>query len=238
VGLLFILAIGSLGIYGVLFGGWASGNKFSLIGAMRATSQMISYEVPLGLAAVGAVMVFGTFSLREMTFMQEGTILFGFLPKWGIFYQPLGFFVFLISAFAETNRLPFDLPESEAELVAGYHTEYGTMGFATFMLAEYMSMATMASLMTVFFFGGWHLPWVSDAALLGLVKYQNILALIQFAVFFSKIGFFMVLYVWVRWTLPRFRYDQLMLLAWKTLIPLALINLVVTAGLLYFKEAP
>jgi NADH-quinone oxidoreductase subunit H len=237
VGLIYILGISSLGIYGIMFGGWASNNKYSLFGAMRASSQMISYEIPLGLAATSAVLIFGTFSLREMVFLQEGTLL-GFLPKWGFFYQPLGFFIFFVSAFAETNRLPFDLPETEGELVAGYHTEYGSMKFATFFMSEYINMTVSSAMMVTLFFGGWHFPWVSDAALLSLFHSQTLVALFQMMVFISKVSVFMCIFVWVRWTLPRFRYDQLMNLAWKNLIPLALVNIVLTAVILYLKESP
>jgi NADH-quinone oxidoreductase subunit H len=236
VGILYVLAIGSLGIYGILFGGWASNNKFSLIGAMRSSSQIISYEIPLGLAACSAVLWYGTFSLREMVTGQEGTLL-SVLPNWGIFYQPLGFLLFFIAAFAETNRLPFDLPESEAELVAGFHTEYGPMDFGTFFMAEYMNMATMSGIMVSIYFGGWHLPWISDATLLQWLGSRNLVALIQVLTVVTKIAFFMLVFVWVRWTIPRFRFDQLMRLAWKNLIPLGLINLVITALVLYFKGA-
>jgi NADH-quinone oxidoreductase subunit H len=236
VGILYVLAIGSLGIYGILFGGWASNNKFSLIGAMRSSSQIISYEIPLGLAACSAVLWYGTFSLREMVTGQEGTLL-SVLPNWGIFYQPLGFLLFFVAAFAETNRLPFDLPESEAELVAGFHTEYGPMDFGTFFMAEYMNMATMSGLMVSIYFGGWHLPWISDATLLQWLGSRNLVALIQVLTAVTKIAFFMLVFVWVRWTIPRFRFDQLMRLAWKNLIPLGLINLVITALVLYFKGA-
>jgi len=237
VGILYVLAIGSLGIYGIMFGGWASNNKFSLIGAMRSASQIISYEIPLGLAAVGAVTIFGTFSLREMTLAQEG-LIFGILPNWGIFYQPLGFLVFFVSAFAETNRLPFDLPETEAELVAGFHTEYGSMNFATFFMAEYMNMATLSGLMTAMYFGGWHLPWVTDATLFSwLGNSRNLLALVQFLVFCSKIAVFMIIFVWVRWTLPRFRFDHLMRLTWRNLIPLGLVNILATAVFLYWRAS-
>jgi len=233
VGLLYFLAIGSLGVYGILFGGWASNSKFSLMGAMRSSSQILSYEIPLGLAAVGCVLWYGTFSLREMTIVQEGTWL-GFLPRWGVFVQPLGFLLFFIASFAETNRLPFDLPETEAELVAGYHTEYGSMKFATFMMAEYMNLASMSGLMVAMYFGGWHLPWVSDAYLLDLLGSRNLLGVLQFLVFYFKVYVFLMIYVWVRWTIPRFRFDQLMELAWKNLIPLGLANLVLTALILYW----
>ncbi len=232
VSLIYVLAIGSLGVYGILFGGWASNNKYSLIGALRSASQMVSYELPLGLAAVGAVMVFGTFSLREMVLQQEGTLL-GVLPNWGIFYQPIGFLIFLVASFAETNRLPFDLPESEAELVAGFHTEYGSMKFATFFMAEYMNLATMSGLMTVIYFGGWHLPWVTDAQLLELLGSQNLLCLIQVGTYIFKVSVFMFLYVLIRWTLPRFRFDQLLTLSWGSLIPIGLLNIVVSAILMY-----
>jgi len=186
VGLLYLLSISSLGIYGILFGGWASNNKYSLMGAMRSASQIISYEIPLGLAAVGAVTVYGTFSLREMALGQEGTFL-AVLPRWGVFMQPIGFLVFFISAFAETNRLPFDLPETEGELVAGFHTEYGSMKFATYFMAEYMNMATISGLMTTLYFGGWHLPYLTDATLLGWLGGQrNLLAVLQFLIFFFQ----------------------------------------------------
>jgi len=233
VSLIYVLAIGSLGVYGILFGGWASNNKFSLIGALRSASQMVSYELPLGLATVGAVMIYGTYSLREMVFFQEGT-LFGFLPKWGIFYQPLGFLIFLIASFAETNRLPFDLPETEAELVAGFHTEYGSMKFATFFMAEYMNLATMAGMMTVLYFGGWHLPWISDSQLLEILGSQNLLCVVQVLTYIVKVSVFLFLYVLIRWTLPRFRFDQLLQLAWTNLIPLGLINIAVSAVVMYW----
>jgi NADH-quinone oxidoreductase subunit H len=234
VALIYVLAIGSLGVYGILFGGWASNNKYSLLGAMRASSQIISYEIPLGLAATSAVVLYGTFSLREMVILQEGTYL-GILPKWGVFAQPLGFLLFFICAFAETNRLPFDLPETEGELVAGFHTEYGSMSFAAFFMAEYMNLATMSGLMTTFFFGGWHLPYLSDAQLVSWLGSINLVALVQVVVFFTKVAFFLCIFVWVRWTLPRFRFDQLVGLAWRTLIPLGLVNLILTAVILYAR---
>lgn len=232
VSLIYVLAIGSLGVYGILFGGWASNNKYSLIGSLRSASQMVSYELPLGLAVVGSVMVFGTFSLKEMVFQQEGTFL-GVLPNWGIFYQPIGFLIFLIASFAETNRLPFDLPETEAELVAGFHTEYGSMKFATFFMAEYMNLATMSGLMTVLYFGGWHLPWISDSQLLEWVGSRNLLCVIQIITYVVKVSVFLLLYVLIRWTLPRFRFDQLLELSWKNLIPLGLINIIVSAVIMY-----
>lgn len=234
VAIIYMLAIGSLGVYGIMFGGWASNNKYSLIGAMRASSQIISYEIPLGLAAAAAVTVFGTFSLREITQMQEGT-LWGFLPNWGVFYQPVGFALLFISAFAETNRLPFDLPETEAELVAGFHTEYGSMKFAVFFMAEYMNMATISGIMTVLYFGGWKVPYVTDAQLLSTLGHQNLVALVQVGAFVAKLLVFMIIFVWVRWTIPRFRFDQLLRLAWGSLIPIGLVNLIITAAILYWK---
>ena len=206
------------------------------MGAMRASSQIISYEIPLALAATGAVIIFGTFSLREMVLQQQGTFL-GFLPKWGIFYQPLGALVFFIASFAETNRLPFDLPETEGELVAGFHTEYGSMKFATFFMAEYMNITTVSAMMVTMYFGGWHLPWIQDDTLLALLHSRNLLALVQLGVFFTKVAIFLCVFVWVRWTVPRFRFDQLMRMAWRDLIPLSLFNLLATAIILYFKEA-
>jgi NADH-quinone oxidoreductase subunit H len=235
VGIVYILAIGSLGIYGILFGGWASNNKFSLMGALRSSSQIISYEVPLGLAAAAAVTVYGTFSLREMVLHQDG-VFAGFLPNWGIFYQPLGFLVFFVSAFAETNRLPFDLPETEGELVAGFHTEYGSMKFATYFMAEYMNMAVISGVLTTLYFGGWHLPWITDSALKDMLGSQNLAALIGVISFTIKVGFFMCLFVWIRWTIPRFRFDQLLRLAWTNLIPLGLVNIIATAVVLYLRD--
>jgi NADH-quinone oxidoreductase subunit H len=235
VGIVYMLAISSLGVYGILFGGWASNNKFSLVGALRASSQIISYEIPMGLAAAGAVTVFGTFSLREIAVVQEGMIAGGFLPNWGVFYQPIGFILFFICAFAETNRLPFDLPETEAELVGGFHTEYGSMKFAVFFMAEYMNLATISGLMTTLYFGAWKLPYISDALLLTWLHGSvNLLALIQFTIFIAKVSVFMLIFVWVRWTIPRFRFDQLMRLAWGSLIPIGLVNLFITAVVLYF----
>lgn len=235
VALLYVLAIGSLGVYGILFGGWASNNKYSLLGAARSCSQILSYEIPLGLAASGAVMIFGTFSLREIAFAQEGTVL-GILPGWGIVYQPLGFLLFFVASFAETNRLPFDLPEAEAELVGGYHTEYGSMKFATYFMAEYINLTTVSAMMVTLYFGGWHLPWIRDSTLLQWLGSQNLLALLQMLTFSMKVCFFLCIFIWVRWTLPRFRFDQLMTLAWRSLIPLGLLNLIGTAILLCLRE--
>ena len=213
IGLLVVLGITSMGVYGVALAGWSSNNKYSLLGAMRASAQMVSYEVSLGLSLVGVVIMAGSLSLREIVDVQRHL-------HWNIFFQPVAFFIYLISAYAETNRTPFDLPEAESELVAGYHTEYSAMKFAMFFMAEYANMVTVACLATLMFFGGW----------LGPVFGPQILQMILPVVWFClKVFFFMFLYVWVRWTLPRFRYDQLMAFGWKILLPLAVANVVVTA---------
>ncbi len=213
IGLLIILGITSMGVYGVALAGWASNSKYSLLGGLRASAQMISYEVSLGLSLVGVLILSGSFSLRDIV---EGQRHF----HWNIFLQPVAFFTYLISAYAETNRTPFDLPEAESELVAGYHTEYSAMKFAMFFMAEYANMVTVACLATLLFFGGWLGPVFGPPIL------QALLRVIWFCL---KVFFFMFLYVWVRWTLPRFRYDQLMAFGWKFLLPVAVANIVVTA---------
>jgi NADH-quinone oxidoreductase subunit H len=218
-GLLLILGITSVGVYGVALAGWSSNNKYSLLGGLRASAQMVSYEIALGLSLVGVLMLAGSFSLREIVDAQGGHV-FGFLPRWNIFLQPVGFFCYLMAAYAETNRIPFDLPEAETELVAGYHTEYSAMKFAMFFMAEYANMITVACLATLLFFGGWHGP------LFGPPILQAFLPLFWFG---TKIFAFLFLYIWVRGTLPRFRYDQLMAFGWKFLLPLALVNLIATA---------
>ncbi len=213
IGLLIVLGITSMGVYGVALAGWSSNNKYSLLGGLRASAQMISYEVSLGLALVGVVVLAGSLSLRDIVDAQRHL-------HWYIFFQPVAFFVYLISAYAETNRTPFDLPEAESELVAGYHTEYSAMKFAMFFMAEYANMVTVACLATLLFFGGWLGPVFGPPIL------QMILPIIWFCL---KVFFFMFLYVWVRWTLPRFRYDQLMAFGWKVLLPVAMANIVITA---------
>ncbi|MFN2432839.1 MAG: NADH-quinone oxidoreductase subunit NuoH [Gemmatimonadota bacterium] len=238
VGILYVFAIASLGVYGIVLAGWASNNKYSFLGSVRSSAQMISYELTLALSVLGLVMVFGTLQLDEIV-RGQGARAFGVVPLWGIVIQPLAFVLFLISVFAETNRLPFDLAEAEAELVVGYHTEYGSMKFATFFMAEYIAMTTGAALIVTLFFGGWQIPFVSSEALnaftAGLVGPgfgSWLAALIQFGTFSAKLGFFLWLFIWVRWTLPRFRYDQLMRLGWKVMLPLALANVLVTAVVL------
>jgi NADH-quinone oxidoreductase subunit H len=218
-GLLLILGVTSIGVYGVALAGWSSNNKYSLLGGLRASAQMVSYEISLGLSLVGVLIMAGSFSLRDIVRAQQGHFL-GFIPHWNIIPQFIGFFCYLMAAYAETNRIPFDLPEAETELVAGYHTEYSAMKFAMFFMAEYTNMITVACLATLMFFGGWNGP------LFGPRIVQTFLPVLYFAV---KVFAFLFLYIWVRGTLPRFRYDQLMAFGWKFLLPLALVNLIGTA---------
>jgi NADH-quinone oxidoreductase subunit H len=218
-GLLLILGVTSIGVYGVALAGWSSNNKYSLLGGLRASAQMVSYEISLGLSLVGVLILSGSFSLRDIVNSQAGHFL-GFIPRWNIFLQPVGFFCYLMAAYAETNRIPFDLPEAETELVAGYHTEYSAMKFAMFFMAEYANMITVACLATLLFFGGWRGPIFGPPIL------QAILPVFWFA---AKIFAFLFLYIWVRGTLPRFRDDQLMAFGWKFLLPLSLMNLIATA---------
>jgi len=224
-GLLLILGVTSIGVYGVALAGWSSNNKYSLLGGLRASAQMVSYEISLGLSLVGVLILSGSFSLRDIVDAQGGTFL-GFIPRWNIFVQPVAFFCYLMAAYAETNRIPFDLPEAETELVAGYHTEYSAMKFAMFFMAEYANMITVACLATLLFLGGWHGPIFGPAIL------QVLLPVFWFG---AKIFAFLFLYIWVRGTLPRFRYDQLMAFGWKFLLPLALANLIVTAIVVVVK---
>jgi NADH-quinone oxidoreductase subunit H len=224
-GLLFALAFASLGVYGIVCAGWASRNKYSLIGGLRSSAQMISYELALGLSLIGVLLVSGTLRPVEIVNQQAG-----WFWNWNVLggaWQPLGFLIFLIAGFAETNRLPFDLPEAESELVSGYHTEYSSMKFSMFFMAEYINMITAASLAVTLFLGGYHLGFP--------VPFEGpLLWVLQVGAFVAKVGFFMFLFVWVRWTLPRFRYDQLMDLGWKRLFPLALANVFISAVLVAF----
>jgi len=219
VGLLFIFAITSLGVYGIALGGWASNSKYPLMGAMRSSAQMISYELSLTLSVVGVLMIANTLSLNQLVLSQRNTWL-GFLPRWNIFVQPVAFLVYVVSAIAETNRLPFDLAESEQELVAGWHTEYSSLKFAMFMLAEYANMVTVSALATIMFLGGWSGPMFGPGWM------QAILPTIWFVL---KIFVFIFFYVLLRSTIPRFRYDQLMKFGWKVLLPLSLANIVATS---------
>ena len=219
-GLLLILGVTSVGVYGVALAGWSSNNKYSLLGGLRASAQMISYEISLGLSLVGVLIMSGSLSLRDIVNAQGGHF-WGFIPNWNVFHgQFIGFFCYLMAAYAETNRIPFDLPEAETELVAGYHTEYSAMKFAMFFMAEYANMITVGCLATLLFFGGWHGP------LFGPPIVQSLLPVLWFV---AKVFVFLFVYIWVRGTLPRFRYDQLMAFGWKFLLPLSLANLIATA---------
>jgi NADH-quinone oxidoreductase subunit H len=219
VGLLFIFAVTSLGVYGIVLGGWASNSKYPLMGAMRSSAQMISYELSLTLSVIGVLMIANTLSLRELVLAQQSTWL-GFIPRWNIFLQPVAFFVYLTSGIAESNRLPFDLAESEQELVGGWHTEYSSMKFLMFMMAEYANMIAVASLATILFLGGWNGPMFGPPLL------QMALPIIWFVLKVSVLIFF---YLLLRSTIPRFRYDQLMKFGWKVLLPLSLANILVTS---------
>ena len=221
VGILYILALTSIGVYGLVLAGWSSNSKYPLIGGLRSSAQLISYELAMGLAIVSIVLLAGSLRLNDIIANQQG-----YFFSWNICKQPLAFLIFLIAIYAETNRLPFDLTESEQELVGGYHTEYSSMKFAMFFMAEYANMITGAALTVTLFFGGWDVPFINESSMgiLGVI-----LSILSFA---FKTAFFLFLYIWVRWTFPRFRYDQLMNLGWKVLLPLALINIFLTAGYL------
>jgi NADH-quinone oxidoreductase subunit H len=237
IGALFIIAVLSLSVYGVVIGGWASNNKYSFLGGLRATAQMISYEIPLGLSLLCIVVMFGTLQLDEIVNKQAHYWGIGglkLLPAWNVFAQPMAFMMFLICIHAEANRAPFDLAEAEQELVGGYHTEYSAMRFAMFFLAEYMGMITTSAVCVALFFGGWHFPGLSGpdsvhpevTASMGLI-------LVRCLVFFVKVLLVIFVFMWARWSLPRFRFDQLMMLAWRALIPLSLLILMATAIVVY-----
>jgi NADH-quinone oxidoreductase subunit H len=218
VAILYVFGVISLGVYGIMIGGWASNNKFSLIGAIRAASQMVSYEVAMGLSIIALLMMTGSLSLKEISMQQAGM-------NWNVFYQPLSFLIFLICAFAETNRTPFDLPECETELIGGYHTEYSSMKMGFYLFAEYANMFISSTLLAVLFFGGYNYPGMSWAIENLGVNVGNLLGILAL---FIKICGFIFFYMWVRWTIPRFRYDQLMHLGWRILIPLSIINIIIT----------
>lgn len=226
IGILYMFAISSLGVYGIVLGGWSANNKYSLFGGLRSSAQMISYELALGLSIMGVLMITGSLRLTEIVGTQA-TYIFGVLPHWNIFLQPVGFIIFLAAAFAETNRLPFDLVEAEQELVGGYHTEYNSIKWMLYFLSEYANVITASALITTLFFGGWHIPWIENIPMPDIV-----LQILQIGSFIVKTAFFAVFFIWVRWTLPRFKYNQLMNLGWKVLLPLALANILVTG--LYF----
>ncbi len=222
IGILYIFGVVSIGVYGIMIGGWASNNKYSLLGALRASSQMISYEIAMGLSIIALVMMTGTLSVREITEQQSG-------GNWNSIYQPLGFIIFLICAFAETNRAPFDLPECETELVGGYHTEYSSMKLGFYLFAEYINMFISSTIISTLYFGGYNMPFIGR-----FIHDPNILSMVGTLFLFGKIFFFIFFFMWVRWTLPRFRYDQLMNLGWKKLIPLAIFNIFITGLAMWY----
>ncbi len=229
IGVLYLFGVVSIGVYGIMIGGWASNNKYALLGAVRASSQMISYEIAMGLAVIALIITSGgSLSLRDIVEKQDA----GYA---NIVYQPLGFLIFFICALAETNRAPFDLPECESELVGGYHTEYSSMKLGLFLFAEYINMFISSAIMAAFYFGGYNFPFAAELYnALGLEAGSVWITLIGFGAFFTKILIFISTFMWIRWTLPRFRYDQLMNLGWKILIPLALANLAITTVVMYF----
>jgi NADH-quinone oxidoreductase subunit H len=221
IGVLYVFAITSISVYAIVLAGWSSNDKFSLMGGIRSGAQIISYELAMTTATAGVILATSSFKLNDIIAIQHDTWL-GFIPQWNVFIQPLGFLIFFVSAFAETNRLPFDLPEAEAELVAGYHTEYSAMHFGSFFLAEYINVIVASAMTATLYFGGWSLPGFHPHGIVG--------ALASIAIFAAKTAVFVLIFIWVRWTLPRFRYDQLMTLGWKALLPLALLNLLWAAA--------
>lgn len=222
IGILYLFAITSLSVYAIVLAGWASNDKFALMGGIRSSAQIISYELAMTTAAAGVVLAASSFRLPDIIAMQQGTWL-GIIPRWNVFPQLLGFIVFFIAAFAETNRLPFDLPEAEPELVAGYHTEYSAMRFGAFQMAEYVNVMVASAVTTTLYFGGWSIPGFHPHGVVG--------AILSLLIFGAKTFLFVGVFIWVRWTLPRFRYDQLMKIGWKALLPLALLNLLWIAAL-------
>ncbi len=221
VAVLVIFAITSMGIYGIVLAGWSSNSKYSLLGGLRSSAQMISYELSYGLSLAAVILLAGSLSLRQVVDAQAG-YWFGFIPRWFVFIQPVAFIIYMIAGVAETNRAPFDFPEAEQELVAGYHTEYSSMSFAMFFLAEYINMVTVSAVATSLFLGGWHGPFLPDW--------------LDWLWFLAKVGALLFFYIWMRWTLPRYRYDQLMAFGWKWLLPVAVLNVIVTAAaVVYFN---
>jgi NADH-quinone oxidoreductase subunit H len=227
IGILYVFALTSVGIYGLVLAGWSSNNKFALLGGLRSSAQVISYELAMGIAAISVFLAAGSLRLQRVVEYQASGTFLGFLPLWNCFPQAIGCLIFIVSAFAETNRVPFDLPEAEAELVAGYHTEYSAFRFGMFFMAEYLNLIAASAMMATLYFGGWSLPYLHLTGNLG--------GLASIAVFAVKTGFFIFLFVWVRWTLPRFRFDQLMNLGWKVFLPLSLLNLLWTGALVLWR---
>ena len=228
IGILFIMGAVSIGVYGIMIGGWASNNKFALFGAIRASSQMISYELAMGVSVITIVLMTGSLSIRDIVDQQHGFWQDGWF-SWNVFKQPICFVVFLITALAECNRAPFDLPECESELIGGYHTEYGAMKLGFFLFAEYVNMFISCAIISALFFGGYNFPGMDHFS-------GNTLAILGTLAFFAKTFFFIFVFMWIRWTLPRFRYDQLMHIGWKKMIPIALINLLITGVVIAYTE--
>jgi NADH-quinone oxidoreductase subunit H len=228
IGVLYLFGVVSIGVYGIMIGGWASNNKYSLLGALRASSQMISYEIAMGISVIALIMITGSLSTSAIAEQQHGFYneASGWL-SWNVFKNPITFIIFFICALAETNRAPFDLPECETELVGGYHTEYSSMKLGFYLFAEYVNMFISSAVISLFFFGGYNFPWMDKIA------DPNILAVVGTVVMFTKTIFFIFVFMWIRWTIPRFRYDQLMNLGWKILIPLSIINLFATGLLMW-----
>jgi NADH-quinone oxidoreductase subunit H len=222
IGILYLLALTSIGVYGISLAGWSSNNKYSLLGGMRSSAQLISYELSMGLSLIGVIMISGTLRL-DQTVLQQTAYWWGIIPKWNIILQPLGFITFIIASFAETNRLPFDLPEAEPELVGGYHTEYTGMKFGLFFLAEYANVITSSAVTVTLFFGGWHLPFAEQWGLSPLM-----LSLVQILTFLTKVILLVLFFIIVRWTIPRFKYDQLMRIGWKVMLPMSIANFLLT----------
>ncbi|HYF33277.1 MAG TPA: NADH-quinone oxidoreductase subunit NuoH [Chitinophagaceae bacterium] len=224
IGILYIFGVVSMGVYGIMIGGWASNNKFSLLAAIRGASQMISYELAMGLSLIALLMLTGSLKMSEIVAQQYNSV-------WNVVYQPLGFFIFIVCAFAECNRTPFDLPEAENELNFGYHQEYSSMKLGFYLFAEYINMFISSAVMATLFFGGYDFPFINEANFS-----PNVAAIFGTVALLGKIAFFIFLFMWVRWTIPRFRYDQLMNLGWKKMIPLALANMIITALVVLLKQ--
>lgn len=220
IGILYILALSSLGVYGITLSGWSSNNKYSILGGLRSSAQMISYELSMGISVIGVIMMAGTLELDKIVALQHGW-------RWNCFLQPIGFITFVVAAFAETNRVPFDLPEAEPELVGGYHTEYSGLKFGLFFLSEYANMVTASALITTLYLGGWQLPFVNHLQIPGIWP-----ALIHVGAFLLKVAVLILFFIVIRWTIPRFRYDQLMYLGWKVMLPLSILNVIVTGCVL------
>jgi NADH-quinone oxidoreductase subunit H len=233
IGVMYVLAMMSLGVYGVVLGGWASNNRWSLLGGIRGSAQMISYELPMGLAVIAMILTYGTLDLQEMA-RAQGRLLWGWVPAWGILYQPVAFLIFLVAGIAESKRIPFDLPESESELISGYFTEYSGMKHLMFFMTDFVEVVIISALVSTLFFGGWQVPYLTASGFVfpggAAIDLPNlIIVLLQMASFTIKIIFFCWFQIMIRWTVPRFRYDQLMHLGWLGLLPLGFVNIVVTA---------